>query len=133
MWSKVGNRNLRTLIEERAQVMPEANLLTFEDVGGKVETFTYRQFDDNVNRVANGLLAMGIRKADKVNLHLRNCPEFLLVWFALSKIGALMVPTNPLLTAPSSNTFWPIPNRLPASPNPNIWMWFRLPLHTALM
>lgn len=96
IWSVVGNRNLRTLIEERAQMMPEA----FEDVGGKVATFTYLQFDDNVNRVADALLAMGLRKADKVNLHLRNCPEFLFGWFALAKIGAVMVPTNPLSTAP---------------------------------
>jgi crotonobetaine/carnitine-CoA ligase len=100
MWSIVGNRNLRTLIEERAHMSPAKTFLVFEGLQGDVESFAYRHFDENVNRLANALITMGIKKADKVNLHLRNCPEFLFGWFALAKIGAVMVPTNPLSTAP---------------------------------
>jgi crotonobetaine/carnitine-CoA ligase len=99
-WNIVANRNLRKLLEEKVLDTPDKTFLVFEDVQGRVEAFTYREFNDNVNRVANWLLRAGVGKADKVNLHLRNCPEFLFGWFALAKIGAVMVPTNPLLTAP---------------------------------
>ena len=99
-WNIIANRDLRKLLEEKASGSPDKIFLIFEDIHGRVETFTYREFGDNVNRVANWFLRLGINKADKVNLHLRNCPEFLFGWFALAKIGAVMVPTNPLLTAP---------------------------------
>ena len=99
-WNIIANRDLRKLLEEKVSASPGKTFLIFEDVDGRVETFTYQEFGNNVNRVANWLLRLGIRKADKVNLHLRNCPEFLFTWFALAKIRAVMVPTNPLLTAP---------------------------------
>lgn len=99
MFNIVGDRDLRKLLEERAQFSPENTFLIFEDTQGNVDSFTYRRFDDDVNRVANALHKMGIRRGDKVNLHLRNCPEFLFLWFALAKLGGIMVPTNPLSTA----------------------------------
>lgn len=99
-WSIVANRDLRKLLEEKTLSSPDKIFLIYEDIQGNVETFTYREFNDNVNRISNQLLRFGLNKADKVNLHLRNCPEFLFSWFALAKIGAVMVPTNPLLTGP---------------------------------
>src|SRR5262249_10088600 len=40
-----------------------------------------------------------LRPGDKFNLHLGNCPEFLLFWMAAAKTGTVMVPTNPVSTA----------------------------------
>src|SRR5690606_15883158 len=51
-------------------------------------------FADQVQRVAAGLSELGIGKGDKVVIHLRNCPEFLVSWFALARLGAVMVPSN---------------------------------------
>ncbi len=96
----VANRNLRKLLEEKVRDSPDKTFLIFEDTQGRTESFTYGEFNDNVNRVANWLLEHGIKKRDKVNLHLRNCPEFLFTWFALAKVGAVMVPTNTALTVP---------------------------------
>ena len=59
-----------------------------------------------VNRTANGLFSLGAKKGDKVNLHLTNCPEFLFFWFAIGKIGAVMVPTNPL--SPPDELSYPV-------------------------
>lgn len=95
----VGNRNLRKLLEVKASAYPEKTFLIFEDNDGNIEEFTYKQVDGDVNRLANGLLHLGIKKGDKVNVHLSNCPEFIFSWFALSKIGAIMVPTNVLSTS----------------------------------
>ena len=99
MWSIVANRNLRTLLEQKALEFPQKIFFIFEDSEGITERITYQQLDHNVNKVANFLTRMGIGKGDKIHLHLRNCPEFLYFWFGLAKIGAIMVPTNYLSTA----------------------------------
>ena len=82
--------------------MKKMNVI-YEENEQQQDSFTYEQFNQMVNRTANGLNQLGIKKGDKVNLHLTNCPEFLFFWLATAKIGAVMVPTNPLsLTCPRS-------------------------------
>lgn len=95
----IGHRTLRDLLEERVALHADREFLVFENRDGAVERYTYREFDDRVNQLANGLLAQGIAFDDKVVVHLPNCPAFLLTWFALAKIGAVMVPTNTANTA----------------------------------
>ena len=56
--------------------------------------YTYRAFNERVNRLANVLLKAGVQKGDKVAYLLNNCGEFAEISFALSKIGALSVPLN---------------------------------------
>ncbi len=56
--------------------------------------YTYRAFNERVNRLGNALLKEGVRKGDKVAYLLNNCSEFAEISFALSKIGALSVPLN---------------------------------------
>lgn len=56
--------------------------------------YTYKIFNERVNRLANALLKMGLAKGDKVAFLLPNCLEFAEISFALSKIGALSVPLN---------------------------------------
>ena len=48
---------------------------------------------------AGVLSGHGIGRGDKVHVHLWNCPEFFDVWFGAAWLGAVIVPTNPLLTA----------------------------------
>jgi carnitine-CoA ligase len=90
----IGDRTLRDLIEERVALYGDREFLIFEDREGRIERYTYREFDARVNQVANGLLAEGVQLDEKVVVHLPNSPAFLLTWFALAKIGAVMVPTN---------------------------------------
>ncbi|MAG35920.1 MAG: ATP-dependent acyl-CoA ligase [Dehalococcoidia bacterium] len=92
----VGQRTLRKALEQKAEALPDKTFLLFEDEQEQAHSYTYRQFDQIVNQTANGLLSLGVTKGDRVNLHLTNCPEFLFFWFAIGKIGAVMVPTNPL-------------------------------------
>ena len=95
----IGNRTLGGHLEERADLYGDRDLWVFESAGGEIECFTYRQVDRRVNQLANGLLAAGIEVDSKVVVHLPNCSPFLLTWFALAKIGAVMVPTNTANTA----------------------------------
>lgn len=92
----VGSRTLRKVFEHQAGLHPDKTFLIFEDAAGRVRRYTYREFDDQVNRTANVLLELGVGRGDKFNIHLPNCPEFLFFWFGGAKIGAVMVPTNVL-------------------------------------
>jgi len=58
---------------------------------------TYAEFDRRTNRLANALLAAGIVKDDKVATLLSNCYELYEVYWAVAKIGAVVVPLSPLL------------------------------------
>jgi crotonobetaine/carnitine-CoA ligase len=60
----------------------------------KEQTFGYEDFDRQSDKVAAGLQAIGIGKGDKVAIQMGNRPEFLFVWFGLSKLGAIEVPVN---------------------------------------
>jgi crotonobetaine/carnitine-CoA ligase len=90
------------MLEYRADTQPESPFLLFDDVDGPGDvtaSYTYRDFDRLVNRAAHMLGALGIARGDKVNLHLANCVEFLVLWFAAAKIGAVIMPTNVAATA----------------------------------
>jgi fatty-acyl-CoA synthase len=57
--------------------------------------YTYRSFMDEVERLARGLMALGIEKDDPVALWGPNCPEWLISQYALAKIGATLVALDP--------------------------------------
>ncbi|MDE2993778.1 MAG: AMP-binding protein [Chloroflexota bacterium] len=58
------------------------------------EAWTYSTLNSQVNRLANGLLALGVAKGDRVAVLGRNCVEYVVCYFALAKLGAIMVPVN---------------------------------------
>ncbi len=62
-------------------------------------TMTYKELDEQVNRLANALMAMGVKKGDRVAIFLPNCPQFVITYYAILKIGAIVSPNNPLYVA----------------------------------
>ncbi|AET67367.1 acyl-CoA synthetase (AMP-forming)/AMP-acid ligase II [Desulfosporosinus orientis DSM 765] len=58
----------------------------------------YRELGDYVNRLATALQTMGIQQGDRVALLLPNCPQYVISYFAILSIGAVVVPINPLST-----------------------------------
>jgi len=61
---------------------------------------TYNELNTRINRLSNFLLKIGLKKEDRVSVLLNNSHEFLEVFFAVSKIGAVFVPLNLRLSAP---------------------------------
>ncbi|GAA4553689.1 class I adenylate-forming enzyme family protein [Pseudonocardia xishanensis] len=61
-------------------------------------TWTYAQFHQTVNRLANSLLASGVKSGDRVAILSHNSDGVLLVLFAAARIGAVTVPLNTMLT-----------------------------------
>lgn len=83
------DRVLTRIIEDKARKNPGHVVFQFRD-----DPLTLGEFNDQINQVANGFLALGVKKGDKVAIMLPNCPEFLCTWFGLNKIGAVEVPIN---------------------------------------
>jgi len=62
------------------------------------EQITYRELSRQVNQMAAALQMIGIQKGDRVGLMLPNCPQFIIAYFAILRIGAIVVNINPLYT-----------------------------------
>ena len=58
------------------------------------QRWTYRALNDEVDRIAAGLAAHGLRKGERVVMFIGNRPEFVSVLFALQKLGAIAVPVG---------------------------------------
>jgi len=86
------SRTLPYILESRAQELGDKVFFMFQD-----QKVTYKELDTNVNRVANSLTDMGVKKGANICFMMKNSIEFIYAWFALGKIGAVMVPINPTL------------------------------------
>jgi len=96
----VGTRTLGGALADKAARFPDRPFLCFEDADGAVSPWqSWRAFDRLVNRAAHFLARRGLKQQEKFNVHLGNCPEFLVFWLAAARTGTVMVPTNPASTA----------------------------------
>jgi fatty-acyl-CoA synthase len=68
----------------------EALVVPHQDV-----RWTYTEFNERVNRLAAGLLALGLHPGDRIGIWSQNCAEWVLVQFATARAGLVMVNINP--------------------------------------
>jgi crotonobetaine/carnitine-CoA ligase len=90
---------LASVLEWHAATRADAPWLLFEEEPGAVATVTWLEALQRARATAGVLRAHGIGPGDRFNVHLTNRPEFYDLWFAAALSGAVLVPTNPLLTA----------------------------------
>ena len=88
--------NIGEWTSKRAHLHPEKLFLKDED--GR--EYSNEEFDRRVNRLANALIALGIVKGERVAALMVNSSEFLEIFFACGKTGAIMVPLNFRLAVP---------------------------------
>jgi len=74
-----------------AKRFPSNEAVVDENTG---KSLTWKEFNDRINRLANGLLAMGFKKGDGVGIYSRNRLEMLEIFFACGKIGMIYQPMN---------------------------------------
>lgn len=80
--------SLPVVLEHQARHRPQAPFLSWTD-GGVAQSFA--DVNRTVNSLAHGLSAVNVRHGDRVCVLLPNCLEFVYVWFALNKLGAVEV------------------------------------------
>lgn len=85
----IEKRTFGDLIDRAAERWPDREALTFEG-----RRWTFRAQRDEVDRAAKALIAAGVAPGDHVCLWLGNRPEFVFIFFAVAKIGAVLVPIN---------------------------------------
>ncbi len=83
--------NLGLFLQKRARLSPHLEALVELERGRR---FTYAELDARANRAAHALAGQGVRAGDRVALLLMNGVEYLECYFALAKLGAVMVPLN---------------------------------------
>ena len=80
-------------LEESAQNYPNSPCTLFK--GARI---SFREMDEITNRLAAGLASLGVKKGDRVGIFIPNTPQFVMAYFAILKLGAIVVATNSLYT-----------------------------------
>jgi len=88
--------NIGLLLSKRADITTNAEAFVEVERGRR---FTFEQLNQRSNRTANMLLAQGVKPGDRVAVLLKNGIEFVETYFAVAKIGAILVPVNWRLVA----------------------------------
>ncbi|MFJ3384248.1 MULTISPECIES: long-chain-fatty-acid--CoA ligase [unclassified Curtobacterium] len=85
--------SLVDLVEQSAKRFPKKVALEFFK-----RTTTYAELQDEIVRAANGLRKLGVTAGDRVALVLPNCPQHVVAFYAVLRLGAIVVEHNPLYT-----------------------------------
>lgn len=83
--------SLFKLLEDTAKKYPDSACTIFK--GARI---TFREMDELTDRLAAGLASIGVKKGDRVGIFMPNTPQFVIAFFAILKLGAIVVATNPL-------------------------------------
>lgn len=96
---------LHRFLLDAAATYPSKPILIY---GGVVEplgnalmdtTMSYRELLESSQRFAAALQGLGVEKGDRVAVHLPNCPQFLIAYYATLMVGGIVVPCNPQYVA----------------------------------
>ena len=88
---KLIENTLGELLEKWARETPDHEFMVYPDRNLR---FTYSQFNDRVDKLAKGLISIGVKQNDKVGVWATNVPDWSTFMFATAKIGAVMVTVN---------------------------------------
>jgi long-chain acyl-CoA synthetase len=86
---------LHALLDDAAESYPNSTATIFFNAKR-----SYASLLKDTKRFSAGLRALGVKKGDRVAIDLPNCPQFLIAFFGALRIGAVVVPCNPLYTPP---------------------------------
>ncbi|HQI02576.1 MAG TPA: AMP-binding protein [Deltaproteobacteria bacterium] len=77
------------LLADMARYNPKGSAITWGPV-----RVSWKELNTRVNKLANGLKGLGVKKGDHVSMLFRDCPEFIETNYALQKLGAVPIPIN---------------------------------------
>jgi long-chain acyl-CoA synthetase len=78
-------------IRDWAKLRPDAVALSFYG-----RDITYTELNGMIDRLAWGLAGLGVNKGDRVAIHMENCPQFVISYFAAQRAGGVVVAVNPM-------------------------------------
>jgi len=90
----IKSMNIAWWVQRWSELHPGKTAIRFDGTA-----ITYLELHRRVNRTACWLQDLGIEKGDRVAVMLKNCPEFMEIYMAAARIGAIFVPVNFRLAA----------------------------------
>jgi crotonobetaine/carnitine-CoA ligase len=91
-----GRDTVGSVLEGHAARRAEAPFVVFESEPGRLDEISWGEMNRRAEATAAVLSGLGVSAGSTFNVHLENRPEFYELWFAAAKLGAALVPTNPL-------------------------------------
>jgi long-chain acyl-CoA synthetase len=88
------HKSLPILLNEMAAKYPQRPAMIF-----KGNQISYQKFNRSVDRFTAVLQGLGLQKGDRMAVHLPNCPQFPIAYYAILRAGGVVVPCNPIYTA----------------------------------
>jgi len=88
---KPRHETINDALENSAKNWPENDALVYPKRNLR---YNYHEFNEKCRELAKGLLALGVKKGDRVAVWAHNVPEWVLLQFATAKIGAVLVTVN---------------------------------------
>lgn len=82
-------RTLSQVLSETTRAFPQRDAVIYQ--GCKI---SYQELNERVNQLARGLIELGVQKEEKVGLWMPNVPRWVIAYFAIARIGAVVVPMN---------------------------------------
>ncbi len=91
---KIPERTVYSLLQDT--VLKKGNAVSIDFIGKK---YTYAQLKEMVDEAAVFLSDLGVKQYDRVGIMVPNSPIYIIMYFALCKLGAVVVQINPLYTS----------------------------------
>ncbi|MBR4810260.1 MAG: AMP-binding protein, partial [Bacteroidaceae bacterium] len=88
---QLSEKTLGDWLEHWAQETPDKEYIVYSD---RDLRFTWKQFNERVDDMARGLIAIGVTKGTHVGLWAQNVPDWLTFLYACAKIGAVCITVN---------------------------------------
>lgn len=85
-------KTIGKLVDQVSKQSPQHEALVHTEAGAR---YSYALLDWEVNRLAGGLLNLGLKKGDKAAIWAPNVPEWIIAMLAISKMGGVVVPIDP--------------------------------------
>jgi long-chain acyl-CoA synthetase len=85
---------IHELIQIPANAYPDKAALNFYGT-----EMTFWELRQQILRMGNALGGLGVQKGERVGIHLPNCPQYLIAYYAVLSLGAIVVNLNPMYTA----------------------------------
>lgn len=89
--TELSEKTIGEWLEYWAKEAPDREYIVFSD---RDLRWTYKVFNDRVDRLAKGLMTIGVKKGTHVGIWASNVPDWVTMFFACSKIGAITITVN---------------------------------------
>jgi acyl-CoA synthetase (AMP-forming)/AMP-acid ligase II len=80
---------LGQILRKTAKRYPHKEAIVFQG-----QRSTFKELDERINRLANGLLRMGLKKGDRIAFMAKNCPQHIELFYATARAGLTYVPIS---------------------------------------